>query len=176
MCTVTVADANACRKVVNPDTGVIWGWSWSPVDGWDLTSNIASQATYYVEGNVKVTGDPGSPVSPVYLSIIAEGNIEVTGNPDLRPEPSSSILFVTDMDLKLNGNIAVPLTVEGKILVREQIDFAGNPQISGQVICQDIPSVSTLVENNTIAGSVSITYNGLVTTVAYSVAGWREAQ
>ena len=176
MCTVSPADSNACRKVVNPDTGVIWGWSWTVADGWDLTSNIASQATYYVQGDVKITGDPGSPVSPVYLSIIAEGNIEVAGNPDLRPEPASAILFVTDMDLKLNGNIAVPLTVEGKILVREQIDFAGNPQISGQVICQNIPSVSTLVENNTIAGSVSITYNGLVTTVAYSVAGWREAQ
>jgi cytoskeletal protein CcmA (bactofilin family) len=176
MCTVTAADANACRKVANPDTGVIWGWSWTPALGWDLTSNTASSATFYVEGDVKITGDPGSPVAPVYLSIIAEGDIEVSGNPDLRPEPASAILFVTDMDLKLHGNIAVPLTVEGKILVREQIDFAGNPQISGQVICQNVPSVSTLVTNNTIAGSVSITYNGLVTTVAYSVAGWREAQ
>lgn len=176
MCTVDPADANACRKVVNPDTGVIWGWSWTPAGGWDLTSNIATPATFYVEGDVKITGDPGSPIAPIYLSIIAEGNIEVAGNPDLRPEPASAILFVTDMDLKLNGNIAVPLTVEGKILVREQIDFAGNPQISGQVICQDVPSVSTLVTNNTIAGSVSITYNGLVTTVAYNVSGWREAQ
>jgi hypothetical protein len=176
MCTVPVGDQNACRKVVNPDTGVIWGWSWTPAAGWDLTSNTATPATFYAEGNVKVTGDPGSPIAPVFLSIIAEGNIEVTGNPDLRPEPASAILFVTDMDLKLNGNVAVPLTVEGKILVREQIDFDGNPQISGQVICQNVPSVSPLVEDNRIGGSVSVTYNGLVTTVAYSVAGWREAQ
>jgi hypothetical protein len=176
MCTVPVFLPNFCRNQVNPDTGTDWGWRYTVADGWDLNSNFASSATYYAQTDVKITGDPGSPVAPISLSIIAEGDIEVTGNPDLRPEPLSSILFVTDMDLKLNGNVATPLTVEGKIYVREQIDFAGNPSLSGQVICQNVPSVSTLVENNRIAGSVTITYNGLVTTVAYNVSGWRESQ
>ena len=70
----------------------------------------------------------------------------------------------------------MPLAFEGRILVREQIDFAGNPTLAGQVIVQDVPSVSTLVENNIVTGSVTLSYNGLIETVAYTVSGWRETQ
>ena len=59
---------------------------------------------------------------------------------------------------------------------REQIDFAGNPTLAGQVIVQNVPSVSTLVTNNTVTGSVTLSYNGLIETVAYTVSGWRETQ
>jgi hypothetical protein len=113
---------------------------------------------------------------PTALTIISEGYIDVEGNPDLMPEPASEIMFVTDKDLKIHGNFAQPLTVEGRILVREQIDFAGNPTLAGQVIVQNVPTVCTLVTNNVFTGSVTLSYNGLVETIAYTVTGWREAQ
>ena len=86
----------------------------------------------------------------------------------------SDLQFVTDQDLRIAGNLGVPLAFEGRIMVREQIDFAGNPTLAGQVIVQNVPSVSTLVENNTVTGSVTLSYNGLIETVAYTVSGWRE--
>ena len=36
--------------------------------------------------------------------------------------------------------------------------------------------MSTLVTNNTVTGSVTLSYNGLIETVAYTVSGWRETQ
>ena len=62
------------------------------------------------------------------------------------------------------------------MLIREQIDFAGSADLAGQVIVQNVPSVSNLVTNNVVSGNVQLTYNGLVETLAYSVSGWREAQ
>jgi hypothetical protein len=167
---------NACRNVVPPGGTAGFGWTFQQASGWDLSQNTANSATYYAKTNVKITGNPGSTSLPLALTIIAEGYIDVEGNPDLQPEPASEIMFVTDMDLKIHGNFAQPLTVEGRILVREQIDFAGNPTLAGQVIVQDIPTVCTLVTNNVFTGSVTLSYNGLVETVAYAVSGWREAQ
>ena len=57
-----------------------------------------------------------------------------------------------------------------------RFDFAGSASLAGQVIVQDVPSISTLVEDNEISGNVTLTYNGLVETVAYTVSGWRETQ
>ena len=123
-----------------------------------------------------VTGSPGTTAVPLRITIIAEGNIEITGNPDLRPEPASEIQFITDKDLKIAGNILIPTVYEGRMLIREQIDFAGSADLAGQVIVQNVPSVSNLVTNNVVRGNVQLTYNGLVETLAYSVSGWRESQ
>ena len=125
---------------------------------------------------MSVTGSPGTSAAPLRITIIAQGNIEITGNPDLRPEPASELQFVTNKDLKIAGDITIPTAYEGRILVREQIDFAGSASLAGQVIVQDVPSISTLVEDNEISGNVTLTYNGLVETVAYTVSGWRETQ
>jgi cytoskeletal protein CcmA (bactofilin family) len=171
------ANQNACRNVVPPGGTNGFGWTFQAATGWDLSQNTANSATYYAKTDVKVTGNTSGPsASALALTIIAEGNIEISGNPDLMPEPASELMFVTDKDLKINGNFAQPLTVEGRILVREQIDFAGNPTLAGQVIVQNVPTVSTLVTNNTVAGNVTLSYNGLVQTIAYAVTGWREAQ
>jgi Tfp pilus assembly protein PilX len=169
-------NSNACKNVTPPGGTASFGWTFQPATGWDLSANAANSATYYAKTNIKITGNPGSPGSPIALTVIAEGSIEVEGNGDLMPEPASEIMFVTDMDLKIHGTFATPLNVEGRILVREQIDFYGNPTLAGQVIVQNVPTVCSLVTNNTFGGNVTLSYNGLVETIAYTVSGWREAQ
>jgi len=168
------ANQNACRNITPPGGTAGFGWTFNEATGWDLSQNQSNSATYFAETDVRITGNPGSAASPILLTIIAVGDIEITGNPDLRPEPMSELQFVTDQDLRIAGNLGIPLAFEGRIMVREQIDFAGNPTLAGQVIVQNVPSVSTLVENNTVTGSVTLSYNGLIETVAYTVSGWRE--
>jgi hypothetical protein len=177
-------NSTACQSITPPGGNASFGWTFTAADGWDLSQNNANSATYYARtggvgggsGNVRITGNPGSSADPLSLTIIAEGNIQISGNPALRPEPLSEIQFVTNKDLWIHGNLGVPLAFEGRILVREQIDFAGNPTLAGQVIVQNSPTVSTLVTRNTVMGSVTLSYNGLAETVAYTVSGWRESQ
>jgi hypothetical protein len=169
------SNQNACRNITPPGGTAAFGWTFN-AGAWDLSQNSANSATYYARTDVRITGNPGTNAAPILLTIIAEGDIEITGNPDLRPEPASVLQFVTDQDLRIAGNLGIPLAFEGRILVREQIDFAGNPTLAGQVIVQNVPSVSTLVTNNTVTGSVTLSYNGLIETVAYTVSGWRETQ
>lgn len=173
--------SNVTPPAVPPYTAP-FGWSFSG-GAWDLNENNVLPATYYAETDVKVTGNPGSASAATFLSIVAEGHIEIAGNPDLQPEPNSKIMFVTNRDLKINGNFATPLKAEGIILVREQIEFAGNPTLRGQVIVQDAQGAEcvggvcdTLIESNRVTGSVLITYDGYVEAVAYTVSGWRETQ
>jgi len=159
--------------------GAVFGWRFnSNLGSWDLnpqgSGNNVNSATYYARTDVTVTGSPGSAMAPILLTIIAEGDIEVTGNPDLRPEPASELQFVTDQDLRIAGDISVPTAFEGRIMVREQIAFSGNATLAGQVIVQNVPSISPLVTDNIVTGNVTLTYNGLIETVAYTVSGWRE--
>jgi cytoskeletal protein CcmA (bactofilin family) len=170
---------DGCRGVTPPGGNGPFGWRFNAAgQEWDLNpqgnGNDTNSATYYARTDVRITGSPGSNAAPVLLTVIAEGDIEVTGNPDLRPEPLSELQFVTDQDLRIAGDIAIPVAFEGRIMVREQIDFAGSATLAGQVIVQNVPSVSTLVEDNIVTGNVTLSYNGLIETVAYTVSGWRE--
>jgi hypothetical protein len=168
-----------CRNVTPPGGTAPFGWRFNDTTlTWDLNpgGGSANQATYYARSDVTVTGSPGTTSNPLRITIIAEGDIEVTGNPDLRPEPASEIQFVTDQDLRLAGNLTIPTAYEGRIMVREQIDFAGTIELAGQVIVQNVPSISPLVTNNEVRGTATLTYNGLIETVAYTVSGWRETQ
>jgi hypothetical protein len=169
-----------CRNVTPPGGTGEFGWRFNATTlTWDLNpggGGGVNQATYYARSDVTVTGSPGTSSNPLRITIVAEGDIEVTGNPDLRPEPASEIQFVTDQDLRLAGDLTIPTAYEGRIMVREQIDFAGTIELAGQVIVQNVPSISPLVTNNEVRGTATLTYNGLIETVAYTVSGWRETQ
>jgi Tfp pilus assembly protein PilX len=176
-----------CRGTTPPGGTAPFGWRFDDVNlKWDLNpggGGAANQATYYAQrnaaglgGDVTVTGSPGTTAAPLRITIIAEGDIVITGNPDLRPEPSSEVQFITDQDLKISGDITIPTVYEGRMLVREQIEFEGSADLAGQVIVQNVPSISPEVVNNVVRGNVQLTYNGLVETLAYTVSGWRETQ
>ena len=46
----------------------------------------------------------------------------------------------------------------------------------GQIIVENVPSVSNLVTSNAISGNPTITYNGIVGTNTFYVAAWREVR
>lgn len=161
------SNQNACSNMG-------YGWRWQGTY-WDITGNSASGGTYYVETDAKVTGSPGSNASPMPLSIIAEGSIEIAGNPDLKPD-LPELMFVTNRDLKINGNVEQPISFEGVMLVHEQIFISGNPELAGQIIVENAANLSTLVDQNTIAGNMTLTYNGLVGSNSFRVIAWREVR
>ena len=69
-------------------------------------------------------------------------------------------MFVTDGDLKINGSLRMPLTVEGAILVHEQLDISGNATLSGQIIVEDGANDSSLVTESKISGNATFSSNG----------------
>ncbi len=181
----------------NCNTAACTSTGWSFANGtWSLTGNTASSATYYVEGNATVSGSPngggtGNNATNLALSIIATGDIRITGTPKFTPENSSKIQFVTDKDLLLAGNSDLDddqTSVEGQILVREQISISGNSDFQGRVTVQNVTSTSNTVTTNTIAGNPTITYNGTLgaisttttttttgaVTYVNNVSGWME--
>ncbi len=169
--------------------------AWSYASGtWTANNSRPANGTYYVEGNVSITGHLGTngsnPVLP--MTLIATGDIHVAGTPKLEPYNSSTHRqFVTDGDLDILGNVDLDtgiFTVEGQSLARGQLRLQGNAEIRGQIIAQDQP-VGTLLDANTISGNARITYNGLVgaistpgtfipgvTTYVNNIRGWLESQ
>jgi cytoskeletal protein CcmA (bactofilin family) len=168
---------------------------------WSISGNSAGTGTYYVDGNVSVTGNPngggsGNNATNLALSIISTGSISITGHAKFTPENSQKIQFVSDKDMTIGGSVDLDDTtvVEGQIMVREQISIPGNPEFQGRVIvqnCGNVPSCtasSSSVTSNSISGNPTITYNGTLgaisttitttsgapTTYVNNVSGWME--
>jgi len=161
------SDSNACKSAG-------YGWMWSSPT-WSLGSTVPLNGAYYVEGNVSVSGSPGTSGSPVQITMIATGYVNISGSPDLQPFLPETFI-VTNMDLEITGSLSTPINVEGQILVREQIKIAGNAELAGQVIVQDASNTCTLVTANDISGSVQITYNGMVGSNNFAVLAWKEVR
>lgn len=157
----------------------VYGWSFlasGSMGGaeWIISTGTPTNGTYYAEGaDVLISGSPGSAATPLGISIIAEGSIHVTGNPTLGPD-QPELMFVTNEDLRIAGSITQPIAFEGQMLVREQLNISGTPSLAGQILVQNVPSVSTLVTSNAIVGNPTITYNGITGTNIFVVTGWRE--
>jgi Tfp pilus assembly protein PilX len=145
------------------------GWSFGS-STWTVSGDSVKAGTYYVQGDVRITGSPG----PVSLSIISEGSITISGN--LRASADDPGLFLlADRDIKISGNLT-QTGAQAQILVREQIDISGNPTLLGQIIVQDVTSVSNLVTESEFSGSLSLTYDGGLggASGAPAVVGWRQ--
>lgn len=190
--TKSLADGSACDATCVSASN---GWTWSVASGWSIAGSTAPTGTFFVYGEVSISGSPGSAKSPVQLAIIATGSISVTGHPYLAlpapvdPGNSSRVQFVTNGDLKLAGATEVggSALVEGRSMVREQLHISGNPELQGQIIVQNADSVATLVTSNSISGNPTITYDGSfdpintpvftpgVTTYVNNVFGWLES-
>ena len=134
-----------------------YGWVYDP-PGWKF-NDAGADGTYYVEGPATISGSPGSPGNPIALTIIAEDSIEISGNPNITPD-TPELMFVTDGDLKINSDTVMPLTVEGAILVHEQLDIGGEAVLSAQITVEDAVNNSSLVTENKISGSATFSYTG----------------
>ena len=130
------------------------GWKYKPgfEFQWVYEEVTPNDGTYYMEGSVDVEAAPGTTTDPWAATIIATGNIQVSGNPHMSPHLADTLL-VAGLDINIDGNPAVPLELNGIIAAHEQIRIAGNPTIAGNIIAEDAPSTSDLVQGNSIDGN-----------------------
>lgn len=154
-----------------------YGWIFGGASGWSIPGNGHTNGTYYVQGDATVSGNHGTEANPFGLTLIAEGSIEISGNSDITPD-TPELLFVTNGDLKIAGTLETDLQVEGAILVHEQLELAGNPTLSGQIIVEDAADDHSLVSVNQISGNATISYNGTLGGGAglFTMNGWREVR
>ena len=185
-------DGNIYDQGGNPVALADWAWDPGGVR-WVAGGNIP-QGSYYAEGNINISGNPGSGppgTPPLPLTLIAEGYVEISGNPTMIPEIGGSPAYavVAGTDLKVNGNPANPYT--GVFYARDQIEFSGNPQIQGQVIAADQgdcgypcdpnnPNDRNLVQWQQddfigVSGNPTITYDGGGLGIT-GVTDWRECR
>jgi len=148
------------------------GWTYSG-GTWSVTGNGIQNGTYYVQGDVSITGNPG----PATVSIISEGSIDIAGSPRFQAS-DPGLFLLANGDIEITGNLT-QTGAEAQILVREQISVGGNPTLLGQIVVQNVPSVANLVHANrvdTFYGSLSLTYSGGLGggSGAPAVTGWRQ--
>lgn len=145
------------------------GWKFSVSDNtWSLSDKETINGTFYIEGNAKISGNPGTAEKPWIASIIATGDIEVSGNVRVRPpnindgalfrSGTENLLFIAGEDIKISGN--PQQSMDGIIAAHEQIQISGNPGLRGFIIAEGAENRSDRVTKNKISGSVTITHTG----------------
>ncbi len=176
--------------VLKPPGPGNWGnWDWDPGNQIWTAGDPIPAGTYYSEGNIKVSGNPGSPGSPLPLTLIAEGWIDISGNPEMIPAltlAGAGYSAIAGTDLKIGGN---PVNgFKGAFYAKDQFDISGNPILAGQVIAGnqgDLPFPNpagiNLIELKAggimeISGNPTIV-NSEVDAVLFSAqSGWRECR
>lgn len=133
-----------------------WQYTSGTPAQWSLSDNTGYDGVYYLEGNVSISGNPGSQLVPWRTTILATGDLVVSGRPEITPLLTDT-LFVAGLDIRMSGNPA--LGFNGLIAAHEQIDLGGNPTITGYIIAEDATSTSNTVTANSISGNPTITYN-----------------
>jgi hypothetical protein len=183
-------------QVTNPATGLpipggLPGWNYS-ANRWRMMTNIPP-GTYWVDTSVVVVGSPGSPASPLPLTILARYAIDIGGNPTTVPDlivtgpgmtTPTGISMLAGTDLEING--ALSQTFTGLYYAQHQLDITGTPVFNGQVLAANVadtnypPGSNNLVPLDNqgrmeIAGNPTINFNGsgIVGTRALS---WRECR
>lgn len=182
------------------------GWTWTAATStWSASGSMPTSATYYVQGSVSMHGT-GKSASFTKLSLIAEGSITLTGNGKFKPENGAAIQFVTNGDFELGGTVDADDSVDmdGQIMVREQMKIYGNSEFQGRVMVENRDSATnaydavtnpngrkgaSTVASNSLAGNMTITYNGSLSdietvieipggasTYTNNISGWLESQ
>ena len=165
------ADSDACKTAG-------YMWKFEGASGWNISDQAigapGDDATYYLETDAKMSGNPGTLADPLNITIITEGTLEISGNPTLEAD-APGLLFVSDKDLAIAGNVT-QVWAEAAILVHEQFKMAGNPSaLAGNILIEDAPDVTGLVTENMISGNPRITSSNASGMIAgFTVSGWRE--
>jgi len=155
------------------------GWSYNAGSSmWSGGSSIV-QGTYWVNGNVNISGSPGSALVPLPLTILARGHVDVTGNARTRPDlfvsglgaASVGLGIVAGTDIRFTGNFEQAAD-NAVYYAAHQVDVTGTPLITGQLMALNLadtpypnPGGSNLVQLNAagqmvLSGSPTINFGG----------------
>ncbi|HEU4369865.1 MAG TPA: PilX N-terminal domain-containing pilus assembly protein [Methylomirabilota bacterium] len=129
-------------------------WRFEPGSptAWTLSSNSGQIGTYYFEGDVKISGSPGSAAAPWRATILAAGSIEVSGGPTMDDHLTDTAL-VAGKDVRISGNP----TMQGLVGAAEQVQISGNVTLTGAIIAQDASATSGTVVFDQVNGNSTIT-------------------
>jgi hypothetical protein len=133
-----------------------WGYTSGSPAQWQLSGNTGYNGTYYLEGNVTVSGNPGSPSTPWITTLIATGDLIISGNPEIQTSLTDT-LFIAGLDIRISSNPTQGFN--GLIAAHEQFSLSGNPTINGFIIAEDASSTSNTVTSNTVSGNPTINYS-----------------
>ena len=172
----TTTTTTTLQEVVQTMVGGKWNcWSFDKkAKRWTMDCDKPLNGTYYVQGDVLISGSTGTTAAPWIATIVAEGSIEVSstilnmrpptqddkdaaGNSLLRPS-SQNMLFIADGDILIDGFSGQTFT--GVIAAREQVGISGDPAIAGFVYGQDAAVSNKSVVSSYISGKLHLTYNG----------------
>jgi hypothetical protein len=169
----------------------ISGWNWqNGQKDWKITGSIPS-GTYYVQGtDLTMTGSPGSPGSPIQLTLIVDGWVNISGSPNMVGKltlpwmGTIGIIAGTDIDMSGSQNNA---GYGGLYYAQDQIDVSGTPTINGQLVAANVADVpypasggSNLVPLDSngrmvLSGNPTVTWNG-GGMVAAGLLSWHECR
>lgn len=140
------------------------GWKYNASQNtYSLSGDEAEPGTYWVHGNVEVTGNAGKEGDPLRITIIATGSVKVTGTPRLTPEHPDGMLILAGGDVEIGGNASgVTPNYAGLVYAGSQCQVHGNPSVGGHILCHDAPnpaSSTDLVSENRVNGNPTITYD-----------------
>lgn len=177
---------NGSRTILK-GSGDGWDFSTGSPPKWTLGGNSSpAAATFYLEGDVVVSGNPGSPGAPLSMTLIAKdteptgasargGDINIGGNPTLQAHLPGLVL-AADRDIEISGNPGSgQVNYQGAILAHEQVKVNGNPDIRGNLVAEDAETLSDFVTGNAISGNPTITYDcdtNLVYTGGLFIVSW----
>ncbi len=153
-----VLDGAGALIIALPSGDSYNGWrytSGTPAQ-WQLSGNTGYNGTYYLEGNVTVSGNPGSPSTPWVTTLIATGDLIISGNPEIQTSLTDT-LFIAGLDIDISSNPTQGFN--GLIAAHEQFSLSGNPTINGFLIGEDASAISSTVTSNTVNGNPTITYS-----------------
>lgn len=161
-----------------------WSYNSNPAQTWSFNGTVPP-GTYYVDGNVDVTGNPAAADgSPLAMSFLIEGSFMATGNPSLTPDATipglGPVMVIAGTDISLGATVSNTYT--GLFYAQDQIEVAGTPTINGQLVAANhddlpFPGPATNPNHNPVkldnAGRMVISGNP---TVNYSGSGMESVQ
>ena len=165
-------DLRADGTIYTRATGSVVTAIASAVNGWQRTSSSPVKwssggpgtvgGTYCVYGNVIISGNTGSPGSPIPMSLIAVGgSVSISGGPYLKPA-LEDVLVVADGDVSLAGTSSSGYeNYEGTVYAGAQCYIAGTANFDSPIICKNGSQPAGAIDyatTTTITGSPTISY------------------
>ncbi len=170
---------------------------WCPDDCWDFDDSALKwtaagddlpEGTYYTEGSFVISANLGHSIPNFEMTLIAEGWIDIAGNPEIVPDLTlgdTSYSMIAGTDLKVSGNPTNPYN--GLFYAGHQVNFSGNPTLTGQAIAMDRDDTAfpvgqiNLVERvggvfMVISGNVTIIHDEAGAIKQLNPDGWRECR
>jgi hypothetical protein len=162
------------------------GWKFDPsTNTYTLSAGDAVPGTVCAHGNIRVTGNLGSPGNPLKITLLATGSIHVGGTPVIEADlieanDSEGVLIMAGGDVQIGGtSSSYTPYYKGLVYAGSQCQVNGTPVVEGHILCFDagdpIGSIN-LMDDNKVNGTPQISYDCSGVRRRTLVAAWWESR